>query len=87
MSGVDDPDEIERAAAALAAAQKSLAQEETRIRGIMASLQLRSTDPGGRTRSAVNDAARQITQARITLDDTSKRMRKAAQDLRNTRIK
>lgn len=86
MSGVDNPDEIERAAAQLSALEKSLAQEEQRIRSTMNHLHLRTTDPGGRIRAEVTEAARQVNLARIKLDENAKRMRRVAQELRNTRI-
>lgn len=87
MSGVDDPDEIDRAAAALLAAERRLGEEENRVRGQMAILRLKSTDPGGRTQAEFQAAANKINQARTTFQDLAKNMRRAAQELRNARIR
>lgn len=87
MSGVDDPDEIDRAAAALQAAERRLGEEEKRVRGQMSVLRLKSTDPGGKTQSEFNAAANKITQARTTFQDLAKSMRRAAQELRNAKIR
>lgn len=86
MSGVDNPDEIDRASSALAGLERKLGEDEGAIRRTMNTLQLRSTDPGGRMRNEVVEAARLVNQARIKLEAASKAMRRVAQELRNTRI-
>lgn len=87
MSGVDDPDEIDRAAAALAAAERRLGEEENKLRSQMSILKFKSIDPGGRSQSEFAGAVKQINQARTTFQDLSKSMRRAAQELRNARIR
>lgn len=87
MSGVDDPDEIDRAAAALVAAERRLGEEENKLRRQMSILKFKSIDPGGRTQSEFDGAVRNITQARKTLESVAQGMKRAAQELRNTRIR